>query len=112
MIPKVQSLSASVEIITAIANDINFEDIFSYQFLNYLLTEVMFSIVNRSSSASPNILKVVEKAKDIGVATIGFTGFDGSVQNAVDISLHVSVDNYGIVEDIHHSLMHILAQFN
>jgi len=25
--------------------------------------------------------------------------------------LHVSADNYGVIEDVHQSLMHILAQY-
>ena len=40
------------------------------------------------------------------------TGFGGGRTAALaDINLHVAGNNYGIVEDIHQSLMHILAQF-
>ena len=40
------------------------------------------------------------------------TGFNGGRTAALaDVNLHVEGDNYGIVEDIHQSLMHILAQF-
>ena len=28
-----------------------------------------------------------------------------------DVNLHVDGDNYGIIEDVHQGLMHILAQF-
>ena len=40
------------------------------------------------------------------------TGFDGGRSRALaNISLHVDADNYGVIEDVHQSLMHILAQF-
>ena len=40
------------------------------------------------------------------------TGFGGGrTGDLADVNLHVEGDNYGIVEDLHQSLMHILAQF-
>ena len=47
-----------------------------------------------------------------GLVTIALSGFSGgrSAQTA-DINLHVAAENYGIVEDAHQSLMHIMAQY-
>jgi hypothetical protein len=33
------------------------------------------------------------------------------LRELADISLHVAVNNYGIVEDAHQIFMHVLAQF-
>ena len=40
------------------------------------------------------------------------TGFSGGRSAEIaDVNLHVSAENYGVVEDVHQSLMHILAQY-
>ena len=46
------------------------------------------------------------------ILTISFVGFDGGrAKELSDLTLHVRADNYGICEDAHHALMHILAQY-
>lgn len=43
---------------------------------------------------------------------IGLSGFGGGkLKDACDISLHAAADNYGVVEDCHQAMMHIIAQF-
>ena len=61
---------------------------------------------------SENIVRAVHAAKTAGIPTIAMTGFDGGRSaKLADINLHVDCDNYGIVEDIHQSLMHVLTQY-
>ena len=44
--------------------------------------------------------------------TISFVGFDGGNAKLLsDCCVHIAINNYGIVEDIHQSLMHMLSQF-
>ena len=109
--PKVVSLSATIETITAIANDISYDEVFVYQLRT--LAEPGDTLITISSSGkSENVVRACQWAKDNGVATIVMTGFDGGRSRAIaDISLHVDADNYGVIEDVHQSLMHILAQF-
>jgi len=109
--PRFQSLSSNVETIMAVANDISFDEVFSYQ-LESLGTEKDVLIVISSSGNSPNILRALEAARAIGITTIALTGFEGGrASDLADINLHIESNNYGIVEDCHHSLMHVLAQF-
>mgnify|MGYP001376941589 FL=1 len=43
---------------------------------------------------------------------IGFSGFNGGyLKKNSDISIHVSAKNYGISEDAHHILMHVILQY-
>jgi D-sedoheptulose 7-phosphate isomerase len=109
--PKVYSLAATVELLTAIANDVGFEDIFAYQLASLGAPgDVLIAI--SASGASPNIIKALSEAKALGMSTIAMTGFGGgAAAAAADISLHVDAQNYGLVEDTHQSLMHVLAQF-
>jgi D-sedoheptulose 7-phosphate isomerase len=108
--PKVHSFSATVELLTAIANDIGVEEMFAFQ-LSSLASEGDVLIAISSSGTSPNIVRVMEEAKAHGVATIAMTGFTGGpAATLADVSLHVDAHNYGVIEDVHQSLMHILAQ--
>jgi D-sedoheptulose 7-phosphate isomerase/D-glycero-D-manno-heptose 1,7-bisphosphate phosphatase len=69
-------------------------------------------VVISSSGNSPNIIKVLEAAKEKKIQTLAMVGFDGGrASKLADIVLHVQEDNYGIVEDAHQMLMHVLAQF-
>lgn len=109
--PKVHSLSTTVELITAIVNDIGSEEMFSFQ-LDSLGEAGDLLIAISSSGSSPNIVRTLELARVKGIATIAMTGFAGAPSRTLaDVSLHVDCDNYGIVEDLHQSLMHILAQY-
>ena len=109
--PRVCSLSTTVELITAIANDMSYDDVFSYQ-LASLGQPGDLLIAISSSGASPNIVKALTWAKENGMKTIAMTGFGGGESAKIaDVSLHVNAENYGVVEDIHQSLMHLLAQY-
>lgn len=108
--PRVHTLSSSVELITAIANDIGVEEIFALP-LASLGRQGDVLVVISSSGASPNIIRAIEVAKGLGMRTIAMTGFEGGqAAKLADVSLHVDAANYGVIEDVHQSLMHILAQ--
>lgn len=109
--PKVFSLSTTVELITAIANDISYDDVFAFQ-LDSLGQPGDLLIAISSSGSSPNIVKALKLAKEKGLKTLAFTGFGGGESAKIaDVSLHVQAENYGVVEDVHQSLMHLLAQY-
>jgi len=109
--PRVVSLSATVETITAIANDISYDDVFVYQ-LRTLAEPGDLLITISSSGDSENIVRACQWAGDNDVQVIAMTGFDGGRSAAIaDVNLHVAGDNYGIVEDTHQALMHILSQY-
>jgi len=109
--PRVVSLSATVELITAIANDMEYAEIFTHQLRNAARPgDVLVTI--SSSGDSENIVRALAWARDNGMATIALSGFSGGRSAATaDISLHVAAENYGVVEDAHQALMHILAQY-
>ncbi len=108
--PRVVSLSATVEMITAIANDISYDEVFAYQ-LRSLAKPGDALITISSSGDSENIVRAALWAKDNGIPVIAMTGFSGGRSaDIADVNLHVTADNYGVIEDLHQSLMHILAQ--
>ena len=109
--PHVFSLSANVELLTAIANDTGYENTFVYQLHSQAEPGDVLLAVS-SSGRSPNIVSALTWARDQGIKTIAITGFDGGeARTTADICVHVDCTNYGIVEDLHQTVMHALAQY-
>lgn len=109
--PRVQSLSSNIEILTAIANDVSYADVFAQQL--YLLARPGDVLVTISSSGdSENVVRALDYAQANGLQTISLTGFAGGrTAERAQVNIHVNADNYGIIEDVHQSIMHMLAQF-
>ena len=109
--PKIISLSNNVETLTAISNDLDYRYVFSYQAESLCEKNDLILIIS-SSGNSKNILEILKFSKKNKIKTIGFSGFSGGkLRKACDISVHVNVKNYGIAEDSHHILMHIILQY-
>ena len=87
-----------MSLVSAIANDINYENIFSYQ-LERLGVKDDVLIVISSSGESKNIIDVINMAKEKKIKTISLVGFDGgSAKHISDLTIHVKVANYGVIE--------------
>ena len=105
------SLSANGPLLTALGNDISYDDIYSEP-LKYYLTEKDALLVVSSSGNSANVVKAVEYANAQNVPTMAFVGFKGGkLKEIAGTVVHVEVDNYGIVEDMHQSFIHVLTQY-
>jgi phosphoheptose isomerase len=109
--PRVISLSNSIELLTAIANDYGYEDSFAYQLRAQSRPGDVLVVIS-SSGRSPNIVRALQWACDNELRTIALTGFDGGgARSLAEVAIHVDSTNYGIVEDLHQSVMHALAQY-
>ena len=97
--------------ITAISNDISYNDVFKYQ-AECLATKGDIFLIVSSSGNSENVVRLAKYAKRKGLKVISFTGFTGGkLRKNSDINIHVNVSNYGLAEDSHHILMHIIMQY-
>jgi D-sedoheptulose 7-phosphate isomerase len=109
----VVSLGDNSPVVTAIANDIGYENIF-YMQMKGLINPSDIVIAISCSGESPNILKAVEYAQGLGCKIVGVTGFNGGYLKEIsDISFHVDAPNseYGLVEDTHMILDHIIYSY-
>ena len=108
---KTESLTANTALFTACANDFGYEKSFSTQVEMFGgRGDVLLAI--SSSGNSPNILSAVSAAREKGMTSIGMCGFSGGkLKTSADLCLHIAFDNYGLVEDAHQILMHVLAQY-
>jgi phosphoheptose isomerase len=111
LVPRFVSLSSNVEVLTAIANDLDYADVFAYQLQSQAEPGDVLVAVS-SSGRSPNIVRALTWAQDNGLATIALTGFTGGRARAMaDVAIHVDSGNYGVVEDLHQAITHALAQY-
>jgi len=105
------SLTSNTAMLTALGNDIAYEQVFSEQLKYYLGRHDAVLLVS-SSGNSPNVVKACEYANSRGVPTIAFVGFKGGKLR--DIARHcvwIPIENYGMAEDAHQSLMHVTTQY-
>jgi phosphoheptose isomerase len=111
LLPRVVSLSTNAEVLTAISNDMGYENVFVYQLQSHAQPgDVLIAI--SSSGRSANIVRALTWARDNGLRTIALTGFDGGAARTVaEAAVHVDCTNYGIIEDWHQAIMHALAQY-
>lgn len=106
------SLCSNVPLITAISNDIGNRFIFSRQ-LNYLKLRSAVVLAISSSGNSTNTIDGIHEANERGYSTVALVGFDGGYikrNNIADVCIHVDANNYGVVEDVHMMIVHMLAQ--
>lgn len=111
MIPQVYSLSNSIELITAISNDMKYENIFDFQLENYgNKGDIIF--IFSCSGTSKNILNLIKKANSKKIDTIFITGFlKKKLKHKVKYHYNLDCMNYGITEDMFSSFMHLISQW-
>jgi D-sedoheptulose 7-phosphate isomerase len=103
---QVLAFTDNVPLMTAWANDARYEDIFAEQLINFVRPDdIAFAI--SGSGNSPNVLKALQVAREVGAFTIGLTGFHGGkMKNLCDLCLIIPSDNMQIIEDLHLSVTH------
>ena len=99
---RLQCLNDNVPSVMAIANDMSYDEVFSYQLQGVLEPGDLLVAISGSGN-SKNIIKAVEYAKTIGCKVVGITGYSGG-------KMHVAVDDMQIVEDIHMIFDHMMMR--
>src|SRR6266581_8350512 len=104
------SLLDNVGLTTALANDISYEESFRFPLASYANSGDL-AIGISCSGNSPNLLRACEWAKENGLTVIALTGFSGGqVKSLAHLHINVPSENYGVIEDLHLSIAHIVAQ--
>ena len=110
---RVISLCDNHAVITAIANDDGFEQIFSQQ-LRVLLKKQDVVVSISASGNSPNLIHAINTAKTMNAISVGISAFDGGkMKDIVDFSIHVPTKKgeYGPAEDAHMVLDHLISNY-
>ena len=93
--------------LTAISNDISYEDVFSYR-ISKMLKESDMLVTISSSGNSPNVIKAIKTAKELGafVVTVSGKKADNKSRQLGDLNFYVPLETYGMVESAHAVLLH------
>jgi D-sedoheptulose 7-phosphate isomerase len=110
---RILAVTDSNAAITAIANDVGYDEIFVNQLrIHYRPGDVLILI--SASGNSPNAVRAARWVKETGgkvISLLGFTG--GALKDLSDIVVHVPSEagEYGPVEDAHLVINHVLAHW-
>ena len=108
---KVHSLMENTSLLTALANDVSYEEAVAEQLKAYGKAGDAVILLSCSGN-SPNVVRAAQVARKMEIDVISMTGFDGGkLAQFSDISLHVPANNYGMIEDCHQMLMHVFSQY-
>ncbi len=103
------ALTTDTSILTALANDYSYEEVFSRQ-VEAMLREGDVLVGISTSGNSPNVLRAVRSAKKQGGTTIGFLGRDGGkLKGECDRVFVVPSDETARIQEMHIMVGHILC---
>lgn len=108
---RARSLTDSTPWLTALANDVGYESVFSGQ-IDLLGSAGDMLVVISASGNSPNVIRGVEHAHRAGLVTVALVGFDGGELNGlVDeaIWIRTPLGEYGLVESVHSVVCDIIT---
>ena len=104
------SLVDNVGLATAIGNDISYDQTLCYPLESYA-EKGDIAVAISCSGNSPNVLRACEWARGNGLTIVALTELDGgALARLAHVHVNVPGDNYGMVEDVHLSVCHVVAQ--
>jgi D-sedoheptulose 7-phosphate isomerase len=104
------ALTTDTSIITAVANDYDYDKIFSRQ-VEGLGEKGDILIAISTSGNSPNVLLAAEMAKSQGVTVIGFTGITGGkLKPASDFCFQAQTKNTPHIQEMHITALHAISE--
>ena len=110
---RVLALTDNTSVLTAIANDVGYEDAFLNQLrIHYRKGDRL--VVISASGNSANVVRATEWVKERGGRVTGLLGFEGGkLKGLCDVVVHVKTQagEYGPVEDAHLIMNHVLAHW-
>jgi D-sedoheptulose 7-phosphate isomerase len=104
------ALTTDTSILTSVGNDSTFDDLFERQ-LRALGRAGDVAIAISTSGNSPNVLRAVDAARELGIATVGLAGRKGGrLAEAVDLALIVESESTQRIQETHITIGHILCE--
>ena len=108
---RAHALSANTSIITCLANDVAYSEIFSVQLSVYAKPGDILIALSGSGN-SPNIIRALETAKTLGVKTFAILGFSGGkAKQIADVPIHFPIADMQISEDLQLVVGHMTMQW-
>lgn len=108
---RVQALSANASVLTCLANDIGYDQIFSAQLAVQGRPGDMLLAFSGSGN-SLNVVRALEKARELSIRSYALLGYGGGAcKELADVPIHFAVDDMQISEDLQLIIGHMLMQW-
>ena len=108
---RVEALSANTSVITCLANDIGYEEIYSVQIETKGRKGDVLLVLSGSGN-SPNIVRALEAGKKIGMRTFAILGYTGGrCKDLADVPIHFTINDMQISEDLQLIVGHMCMQW-
>ena len=108
---RIISVSDNIEKITALGNDIAFEEIFRQQLINLMREGDVFIAISASGN-SPDLVRACEYAQEMKSRIIVLAGFNGGkIKEFAEAAIVVPLESYEQIEDIHLIVLHMIVYY-
>jgi len=108
---RVEALPANAGVITCLANDTGYDNIYAHQ-LEVKGRRGDLLIVLSGSGNSPNVVRALEKAQTMGIASFAILAFSGGrCRELADTAIHFEIDDMQVAEDTQLVVGHLCMQW-
>jgi D-sedoheptulose 7-phosphate isomerase len=108
---RIMSLNDNIPLLTALGNDMGYHRVFAEQLMNLIRPGDVLVVISGSGN-SPNVLRAMEYARSECAQVVGLLGFSGGrAAELCDTAIIVDSQDYGVIEDAHLILNHILVEY-
>jgi phosphoheptose isomerase len=104
------ALTVDTSVVTSIANDLSFDDVFARQ-IEAIGTPKDVLLAISTSGRSPNVIRAVDAAKRMSMKTVALTGADGGpLAGGVDVHVNVSTRSTARAQEVHRTILHVICE--
>ena len=108
---RIMALTDQLATLTAYANDVGYDAVFVEQLKNFAQPGDLFMGISGSGN-SPNVLRAMDYANELGCRTLALTGRDGGkLGPKAQLNIQVPVPHMGRIEDAHMIVCHMIAYY-
>lgn len=108
---KVEALSANPAVLTCLANDLGYEEIYAEQ-IRVKANPGDVLIVLSGSGNSPNVVRALEMGNDKGMRTFAILAFSGGhCKKIAQHPIHFEIDDMQVAEDLQLIIGHMCMQW-
>jgi D-sedoheptulose 7-phosphate isomerase len=108
---RIMSLNDNMPLLTALGNDLGYHQVFAEQLMNLIRPGDVLVVISGSGN-SPNVLRAIDYARGECAQVVGLLGFSGGrAAELCDTAIVVDSQDYGVIEDAHLILNHILVEY-
>lgn len=108
---RIVALGQNLPTLTAYSNDVSYADAMVEELKNFAQPGDLYMAISGSGN-SPNVVRAMEYAKELGCRTIALTGRDGGkLGQLAELNIHVPEPHMGRIEDAHHIICHMIGYY-